>query len=381
MTVTEFTDAIGYDCVTYPNKYDAPGAVSLEGRQALVSDLAATFGWKFRGFFHDAARPAVKGATLPGFDAALAMMTPQTVLIIYDPDFILITEKTESQQQFFANKFDKIVTERGGTYKTVKQLVDVRMRPSKPFSDYPGIKAIGYVRGWPRSTQGDPISIQNQVDEIRKEAAAAGWDVPVIYEDQKNWDLYPDPADPVRNELTIDRPGLTAALSELTPGHVLIVMRARNIGAWRIMASFEDAIERAGAQWITTAALNKRFKNFLYIQDVYFAYNRRDEIANELCCFCEGPIINNRYDSDILCKAFHENENLGLVCDDCWKLSKNEREFYAMIDFVKYPKLVGARITVLGFYEPDNYVPADNNIFSQPDIFLPGGPPGDSYSR
>lgn len=382
-TKAKFTEAIGYDCVNSAGEYGVKGRASLEERRMLVAELAAHFGWHFRGFFHDAAKCPTIGETLPGFEAALEEMTPQSIFIIYDPEPLFMVRQ-DSSQQFRQNGFDKIVTERGGTFVSVKQLISVKQNPTHDFRDLPGIKAIGYVRGWPRRTLGDPVSIQDQVDSIQREAAAAGWEAPIIYEDVKTWDTHLDPDDAIRDEMTLDRLGLKSALSALTPNHVLVVTVPRILGSWRIMNSFENIIEKAGAQWVTTQHLYKRYKNILYVSDnhVRVPSSQGWNPYDEKCWFCGGPAIRpgdrNRESDGVPFVASFKNQTIGPVCRPCTKLT--EQDLYAKIDFVQYPDLVGVRVTDNTGLESINHSYSDS-FDSQPEPFLPGGPPDDSYNR
>ena len=378
---TDFTEAIGYDCVVSAREYDFKA--SLEERSILVAELAAHFGWHFRGFFHDAAPQPISGEMLPGFEKALATMTPKSIFIIYDPEPLFMVRQ-DSTQRFRRNGFDKVLTERGGTFISVKELISAKLAPAHKFRDFPGIKAVGYARGWTRRAMGDSISLQDQIDDIQREAVAAGWETPIIYEDVKSWDVYPDPDDSVRNEMNLARPGLTSALSALSPNHVLVVMMPRVIGSWRVMNSFEDIVEKTGGQWVTTSNLYKRFKNVLYIDNNRrpLSVSQQQQVYNEKCWFFGKPVIelgNRFYNYEIVpFVASFRKQVIGPVCRPCTKLT--EQALYAKINFSQYPDLVGVRITNLIDLEPVNYS-FEESFDIQPEPFLPSGPPDDSYKR
>lgn len=390
MNMPEVIEAIGYDCVNSPGQYGYNGSPSLEERRILVTEVAESYGWPLRAFFHDAQRRPTDGKLLPGLEAALAAMTPQTMLIVYSRQWP-IAHDANQESTFNANGYHRILTERGELWKAAGELMRAKQEPVRPFVAFPGIKAIGYARGAVRATLGgDKVSMDDRVGHLRQEIAAAGWGPPVIFKDLES--VYPDPGsgETVRNDESLNRPGLKAALSVLTSNHVLVVSSVKTIGSWRVMDSFVDAVAKTGAQWVTEFDLFLQNKNKLYIK-----YHDLDGTSltgyDETCWFCgkntKEMIDGLRRETSVYMTASHKDQTLGFVCRPCTKL--DEQELYARIDLGRYPALRGVRVynpigssimTPNDIRDIRGYVEPESTSGTQREPHLPG-PPDDSYSR
>lgn len=151
------------------------------------------------------------------------------------------------------------------------------------------IEAIGYVRVSTGEQADSGLGLEAQRQKIKFQCEANGWNLLRLHE---------DPGFTAKN---LDRPGLRAALAELKPGRVLVVLKLdRLTRSVRDLGELTEIIDEAGADW---ASVQEKF-------DTTTATGRLQLSIMVLLSQWEREVISERT-TDALAVRKIENKRLG----------------------------------------------------------------------